>query len=91
MFRWKVSLAIGAPCGDGIARNILLGEPSTVVRRPVNIRVKSENAFNSQDKLVELFLAPASVGREVDGRSLDCQRSELDDNSLWRRRLGESI
>ncbi len=34
---------------------------------------------------------PARVGREVNSRSWDRQRSKLKDNSLWRRRLSESI
>jgi hypothetical protein len=68
-----------------------LGEPSAVGRRPENIRVESEDAFNLLDKLVELLLAPARVGREVYGRSLNWQRRKHSGNSLWRRRLGESI
>jgi hypothetical protein len=91
MLRWRVSLAVGAPCGGGLAQDVLLGEPSAIRRRPVDIRVKSEDAFNSLDKFVKLLLAPARVGRMVDGRSLNRQCSELGDNSLWRRRLDKSI
>jgi hypothetical protein len=62
-----------------------------ILWRLVDIRVESKDAFNSLDKFVELLLAPARVRRWVDGRSLNRQCSELGDNSLWRRRLGESI
>jgi hypothetical protein len=91
MLQQGVSLAVGAQCGDGLARDVLLGEPSAIRRRPVDIRIESEDAFNSLDKCVKLLLAPARIMRGVDSSSLDRQRSELGDNSLWRQSLGKSI
>jgi hypothetical protein len=73
---------IGAPCGSSLAWNVLLGKPSAIGWRRVNISVKSKDIANSPDKPVKLFLALARVVREVYSRLLDQQHCKLGINFL---------
>ncbi len=77
-----MSLEVSVPSGDGISFKVLLGKSCAVGQHPVDICIKSEDAYNSLDKLVELILAPARKERWTYGRSLNQQYSKLGDNSL---------